>query len=169
MDNISFKKINDQDIPLLVSWFAQPHVSQWWPTPSEDELIEKFLERIRSKNTFGYLVRLNDKPIGYIQYYYIDRANQKTGLWLPELPQGTVGIDQFIGDAAYVGKGYGTQLIKKFIAYLKILEPQTTTIIVDPDPTNYAAIRCYEKVGFRKIGIYETPWGHSLIMGYDIR
>lgn len=162
-----FKKITEKDLPTLLAWFKEPHVEKWWPTPETDELFVKFLERIRSKDTFGYMVFLGDLPIGYIQYYYIDRTLEKAGSWLPPLPETTIGTDQFIGDLNYVDKGYGTQFIKQFIHELKTIEPNITTIIVDPDPENVAAIRCYEKVGFRSLGVYDAPWGPALLMRYD--
>jgi len=165
----TFKKLTADDIPQLLVWFDEPHVSKWWPTLSKDETIEKFLQRIRSKDTFGYIACLNGStPIGYIQYYYIDRTVEKAGAWLPELPVTTVGTDQFIGDPQYIGKGYGTKLVAAFIEYLKEIEPNSTTIIVDPEPENHAAIRCYEKVGFKHVGEFETPSGHrQLLMRYD--
>jgi len=168
-NNVSFKEVITDDLPLLFTWFKEPHVKQWWPTPEENESFAKFLQRIRSKETRPYIVFIDEKPIGYIQYYHIDRSVEKAGTWLPELPETTVGTDQFIGDPQYLGKGYGTLFIKEFIKYLThTLQPNITTIIVDPEPTNYAAIRCYEKVGFKPVGSYTTPWGPSLLMRYDI-
>ncbi len=153
----------------MLQWFKEPHVEKWWPTPQENELMEYFLEKIRSKDTFGFIVFLEERPIGYIQYYYIDRKNEKTGFSLPLLPdETTVGIDQFIGDSNYLYKGYGTLLIKQFIEELFILEPKLTTIIVDPDSENIAAIRCYEKVGFVRVCVYESSGGIQLLMRYDI-
>lgn len=59
--------------------------------------------------------------------------------------------------------------IKEFSNYLThTLQPNITTIIVDPEPTNYAAIKCYEKVGFKSMGTYTTPWGSALLMRYDV-
>ena len=166
--HFAFKKITTADLPILFAWFKEPHVYKWWPTLEENELLEKFLQRIRSKDTFGYLVFLNNHPIGYLQYYYIDRSNEKAGSWLPPLPDTTIGTDQFIGNPEYIGKGYGTLFIKQFIQELPTIESRITTIILDPDPTNTAAIKCYEKVGFIPVGIYETPWGQALLMRYDI-
>jgi len=169
--HFTFKKLTQKDWPLLLQWFKEPHVEKWWPTPQENELMEYFLEKIRSKNNFGFVVYLDEKPIGYIQYYYIDRKGEKTGSLLPPLPdETTVGIDQFIGDPNYLYKGYGTLFIKQFIEELKTLEPGITTVIVDPDPENIAAIKCYEKVGFVRVDIYENPRGMSfLIMRYNIK
>jgi RimJ/RimL family protein N-acetyltransferase len=138
----TFRKVCFDDIPLLLTWFKNSHIQQWWPTPEKDEFFEHFLKRIRSKDTFAFLALLNGTPIGYIQYYYIDRSSKKAGAWLPELPETTVGTDQFIGDPEYIGKGYGTAMIKDFIVYLtSTLEPHVTTIIVDPHPDNAQAIR----------------------------
>jgi aminoglycoside 6'-N-acetyltransferase-1b len=39
-----------------------------------------------------------------------------------------------------------------------------TKIQTDPAPTNLRAIRCYEKAGFRKVGIVDTPDGPALLM-----
>jgi len=168
MHKFSFQKLNEKDLPLLFAWFKEPHVQKWWPTPEKDKLLEKFLQRIRSKDVFGYIVLLNNIPIGYIQYYYIDRNNKNAGSWLLPLPKMTIGIDQFIGDPEYIGKGYGTLLIKEFIYMLKEIESTVTTIIVDPDSENLAAIRCYEKVGFTSLGIYDVLGGRHLLMKYDI-
>ena len=168
--SFTFKRITAEDIPLLYGWFKQPHVSAWWPVPDGDEFFQHFLKRIRSDNTFAFLCILNNQPLGYIQYYYIDRTQPKAGSWLPpELPETTVGTDQFIGEPEFIGKGYGTRMIKDFITHFaQELEPEMTTIIVDPDPTNTAAIRCYQKVGFTVMGEYAAPWGQALLMRYEI-
>ncbi len=154
----------------LMLWFQEPHVKQWWPTPEEKEkFFEHFLQRIRSKDTFAFMVFMDGNPLGYIQYYYIDKTSEKTGLWLPSLPEYTVGIDQFIGEKTAIGKGYGPLLIKEFISYLASnLEPSLTTVIVDPEPDNGAAIRCYEKIGFNRVGIFHTSYGEALLMQYDV-
>lgn len=163
----NFKKITPNDLPLLYSWFKQPQVEQWWPVPTQEEFFEKFLLRIRSKDTFPFLVLADGIPFAYIQYYYIDRTQPKAGKWLPELPETTVGTDQFIGDPAFLAKGYGAAFIKAFIDYLATIEPHITTVIVDPDPTNIIAIRCYEKNGFKKVGNYTTEYGQIVLMRYD--
>ena len=167
--HFTFKKLTHNDWPLLLQWFKEPHVEKWWPTPEENELMEYFLEKIRSKNTFGFIVLLDEKPMGYIQYYHIDRSKVTSGSLFPPLhDETTIGIDQFIGDPHYLHKGYGTLFIKQFFKELEILEPNITAIILDTDPENIAAIRCYEKVGFVPVCTYENPWGTSLFMRYDI-
>lgn len=165
---VSFKKLTKEDVPLLAKWFSYSHVNRWWPTLEQDEGIDHFLKRIRSKDTFGFIVYRDDKPVGYIQYYYIDPKSEKTGKYLPELLPNSVGTDQFIGEPDLISKGLGTKMITLFIEHLRKIEPQVATIIVDPDPANAAAIRCYEKVGFKKILVYDTSYGPCLLMKYDL-
>lgn len=105
--------------------------------------------------------------IGYIQSYTIDR---KISTWFPQIPgNGNIlGIDQFIGEPAYLYKGIGTLFIKEFVD-MCMMKDKNLTIIVDPEPTNTAAIKCYEKVGFKKLGTYQAPWGPALVMMYQAK
>lgn len=164
--NFSFKPLQQEDLPLLYQWFKEPHVSTWWPVPEEGEdFFNFFLLRIRSKDTFPFMVLLNQQPIGYIQYYKIDFEKHT---WMPKLPLDTLGIDQFIGDPVHIGKGYGTLFIKEFIKFMvDKTQNINLTVIVDPDPTNKAAIRCYEKVGFVAMGEFKAPYGPALLMRYS--
>lgn len=162
--------VHENVVPILRSWFDQPHVAEWWPVPNPDEYFGNFLKRIRSNNTVALLVLYQQKPIGYLQYYFIDRLTDKSGAWLPPLPKHTIGIDQFIGNPEYLGKGHGAAFIAAFLLdYLPVYEPQVTTVILDPDPKNLRAIRCYEKVGFYSVGIYTTVAGEQhYLMRYDL-
>ncbi len=138
-------------------------MEQWWPVPKDDEYIPNFLKRTRD-GTMPYLVMLDNKPIGYIQTYILDYNKHP---WLPPLPTNTLGIDQFIGEPDYLHKGLGTLFIKAFIDYLTQRQ-DITCVILDPEPANLAAIRCYEKVGFKKVGEFQATFGPALLMRYDI-
>jgi len=65
-------------------------------------------------------------------------------------------MDFVIGETDYLGKGYGTIIIKKFIEKI-FAETKASKIIIDPDPNNIAAISCYEKVGFKKVKEIDAP------------
>src|SRR4051794_14827586 len=59
-------------------------------------------------------------------------------------------IDIFLGDA-FTGRGVGTEAMRRIIRELTE-ERGYHRIIIDPSPENSAAVRCYEKVGFRTVG-----------------
>ncbi|MBS1988533.1 acetyltransferase [Candidatus Dependentiae bacterium] len=150
-NQITFKPLKKSHLPLLAQWFKQPHVAQWWPTEStfdNQSIRDKYLKKITSDSQSAFIVHLGNSPIGYIQCYHTHK----------EFDVETWGIDQFIGEIDCLGKGYGTQIVKDFVDLL-FKKPNIKRIIVDPDPKNTRAIRCYEKVGFRKIGLHQTANG----------
>lgn len=102
-----------------------------------------------------FIIWIEDKPIGFIQYYH---AAQVGDGWWPDEVAGTVGIDQFIGEEDYINKGYGTRMIQAFIQQL-FENPGIKKIITDVDPSNVRAVRCYEKTGFKFVKQLMTPDG----------
>lgn len=163
----TFIKMEEKDVDLVKSWINKPHVSRWWPSVKQDEdFFDCYLKRMRSNKIVPYLICLNNKSIGYIQYYLIDKTRDH---WLPELPENTIGTDQFIGLLDHTGKGYGPKFMSSFIQYLIETKPKLEAIIVDPEPENLIAIKCYEKVGFKSIGHSLTPLGDAIIMQYNIK
>ncbi|SDW66782.1 aminoglycoside 6'-N-acetyltransferase/aminoglycoside 6'-N-acetyltransferase-1b [Marininema mesophilum] len=163
-DFFIFNCLEEKDLPLLHRWFQEPHVKKWWPVPKEKEdFFDSYLKRIHSTEISLYFVSYGNIPIGFLQAYPVDRSKET---WLPKLPKNTIGIDQFIGEIDFVGKGYGTSFIKKFIDQL-LAENNEMTVILDPDPRNKAAIRCYEKVGFVRVGIFPRKGDLALLMRYN--
>ncbi len=120
----------------------------------------KFLNKLSDRGVSPFIIAIDSRPIGYIQYY---GACKVGGGWWPETKEGTFGIDQFIGDPLLVGKGLGTRIITQFVGDL-FLNPSVVDIISDPDPQNKRPIRAYEKVGFKSLGEIETPGGNALLM-----
>ena len=90
-------------------------------------------------------------------------ANKAGDGWWEDAAEGTYGIDQFIGEPDFLGKGLGTEIIKRFCDLL-FKQYGAIEIIADPKPGNLRAVRAYEKAGFCSVGIQQTPDGQALIM-----
>jgi aminoglycoside 6'-N-acetyltransferase len=80
-------------------------------------------------------------------------------------PPGTRGIDQFIGELEMLGCGHGSAFIRHFTDGL--FSAGTPRVVTDPSPTNARAIRAYEKAGFVRDHIVDTPEGPALLMVRD--
>lgn len=140
-----FKPLQVHDLIKLCTWFKKPHVKEWWNDHlSDDEIKAKYQKRIGSKIIVSYIFYVDEKPIGFIQYYFANKVGLEG--W-PSEADDTVGIDLFIGEEAYINHGYGTKMIKAFVDKL-FSELNIHKILVDVDPENKRAQRCYEKVGF---------------------
>jgi aminoglycoside 6'-N-acetyltransferase len=80
------------------------------------------------------------------------------------------GIDLFL-DPALHGRGVGTEAVRQVVRHL-MHERGHHRIVIDPAAANAAAIRSYEKVGFKPVGImrrYERDvggdgWHDGLLM-----
>ena len=160
-DEIAFLPLQEKHIPLLRAWLKEPHVAEFWQeTENEEEFRQKFLSKLPERGVSPFVIAIDSKPIGYIQYY---DACKVGGGWWPDAKEGTFGIDQFIGDPSFIGRGFGTKIINKFVDDL-FSRRTFREIITDPEPTNKRAIRAYEKVGFKAVGEIKTPGGDALLM-----
>jgi RimJ/RimL family protein N-acetyltransferase len=158
-----FELLAERHLHLLTEWFARPHVAAWWgKPPSISDVRAEYLTPIGEPSAaLPYIAFDDGVPVGYIQSY---RAmGSKEGWWENESDPDVLGIDQFLADEDRLGKGLGTRMIAAFVEQL-LADPKVTRIQVDPAPTNARAIRCYEKVGFERIGEIITPDGPALLM-----
>src|SRR5437870_3615430 len=134
---ISFKPLQEDDLELLCKWLDKPHVKEWWNDGlSHDEIKEKYRKRIGDITVVPFIAYLENCPIGFIQYYHADKVGYG---WWPDEIEGTVGIDQFIGEENYINRGYGREMI---CAFGKKLFENTAIkkIITDVNPANIRAI-----------------------------
>jgi RimJ/RimL family protein N-acetyltransferase len=163
MPSITFRQLVMADLPMLHEWLVRPHVAEWWsPTPSLVEVEREFEPLIRRQSTTRAYLALGDGvPIGYIQSYVAKDSGE--GWWPDEQDPGVRGIDQFLAHADQLGRGVGTAMVAAFVQRL-FTDPAVTRIQTDPSPSNPRAIRCYEKVGFRRLGEINTPDGRALLM-----
>lgn len=159
MTQFTFKLLTPQYFLLLFNWFQQDYIAQLWVEPKEWQDFEKsWQEKIKQPGVFKFLAYIDQEPVAYIQYFRVSDWDRQHFPGV-DLPEGSIGLDLFIGNPAYLGKGYGAKLLEDFISFVKTIEPTCTTIIIDPAPDNIRAIKCYEKVGFKKVGIFSTPYG----------
>ncbi len=157
----SLKPLQEKNIPLLYSWTQQAHVAEWWRDKVDlASFTVKYQAKISHPYKHPFIIEYNNKAIGYIETYQADKIGN--GWWLDQ-PAGTWGIDIFIGELEYIGKGFGSRLLKQIVR--KLFQDQSIKkIIIDPAPDNLRAIRCYEKVGFKRVGITPTPYGQEMLM-----
>jgi len=150
---ISFRPVEPADFPLLLAWLARPHVRAWWD--DGDDTLEKVVAHYGGAGAARFLALQGGAAIGYIQYYRADA--------------GEVGVDMFIGEPDLVGRGVGTSMLCAFLGLVAQRE-HPRTVIVDPDPRNGRAIRCYTKAGFLPVATIANDDGHpALIMRLDMR
>ena len=152
----SFRPMSSADLAMIRRWLETPEVERWWGTPDEQYgLVSGDLDH---PDMDQFIVSFGGRTFGYIQAYALSTWNQGFGTH----PANTRGIDQFIGEPDMIGRGHGSSFIRAFVDGL--LRRGVPRVVTDPDPINARAVRAYEKAGFQRERIINTPDGRALLM-----
>src|SRR5918992_374725 len=136
-ERVLLRPLRVEDAPRVAELAADRDVARWWPNLTETEVVKKAEGR---GDSTGFAVLYDDELVGLVQYYEeLD----------PEYPH--AGIDLFIG-APYQGRGLGTDTVRTMARHL-VDDRGHHRLVIDPAADNDRAIRCYQKVGFRPVGI----------------
>lgn len=145
MENlIQLKVLNDGDLELFKKWLYTPHVAKWYSEPLD------WIEEIEKRNNefiwiHHFIVQYKDMPIGFCQFYEYKNSGET---WHGDVDiEGTYSIDYMIGEANYLGKGLGKQIIKCLIDKIKLYS-NAKRIIVQPEPENKASCGILLASGF---------------------
>ena len=163
--------ITQADVPQIVAWRSRPEVHEWYggrPVTGE-EIRSRHLES--GDPTTRCIVHLESRPIGHLQFYeYITEWRPAIGLG-PE-DDGVWGLDVYLGEPELHGRGIGTRLVRG-VAECLVSDHGARSVVIDPHVGNHAAVRCYEKAGFRKVRLlpsYERirgEWKDAWLMEWD--
>ena len=142
------------DQARLVEIRNEPEVVRRWGADDiEEEVGEQFIGAEE-----GCVIEVGGEVVGAIQYHEEDNPMYRHA-----------GMDIFL-TTSHHGRGLGVEAIRVLTRYL-IEERGHHRLTIDPAADNTAAIRAYERVGFRRVGImrkYERGpdgvWHDGLLM-----
>lgn len=130
-----------------------PEAAPWWGTDAE-----KITTWLEYPGATLYVIEAEGSDVGVIMY------EEETD---PDYRHAGIDITMF---ATHVGAGWGTEALRVLIGHL-FAEKEHHRIQIDPAADNARAIRAYEKVGFRPVGVmrrYERgpdgQWRDALLM-----
>jgi aminoglycoside 6'-N-acetyltransferase len=138
-DEITLRPIERGDAGALKAILATPEVAAWWGAEDEGFPFEDEPSAVR----FAILVA--GEVAGLIQY-----VEEKT----PDYRH--AGIDLYLAPSRH-NRGLGTDAVATLARHL-IEDRGHHRLTIDPAADNTAAIRCYEKVGFRPVGVMRSAW-----------
>lgn len=151
-EQLSFRPMGPDDLPLLETWLAEPHVSQWWDEADETVAAVTAPPQPGAVAVSPWIIELEARPVGFVQWYRVEPDDD----WFPglEIPAGAVGVDLALGDPDSVGRGVGRRALLEFVHHVvRPAAPDATEVWIDPDPRNERAVRSYRAVGFVDTGI----------------
>lgn len=156
-DLLGIRPLNAADVTLLHHWRNTPHVVRWYkPALSLEEAYAKYVPRTRGEEpTRAYLILYAGQPIGYIQVYRI-RDYPEYQKYV-QVEEDAAGVDLFIGEPDFVHRGLGAPILRCFLREVVFADPAIHLCIIGPEPENRAAIRAYQKAGFRHFKTVQLP------------
>ena len=136
----------------LLRIHTAPEVVRWWDVPAQGFPWDE-------PESTRLTIVIDGVVAGLIQYSEENEPKYRHA-----------GIDLFL-DPALHGRGYGSEAVRRVVRLL-IDERGHHRITIDPAVENVAAIRTYEKVGFKPVGVMRraerdadgSGWHDALLM-----
>jgi aminoglycoside 6'-N-acetyltransferase len=140
--NIVLRPLQADDVERVAEIQAEPGIARWWGPPNKAELRR---QADGSDDEKALAIEREGELVGLIQYYEENEPDFRHA-----------GIDVFLAELAQ-GHGMGTEAVRTLARYL-IDERGHHRLTIDPAVDNAGAIRAYEKVGFRAVGVMREYW-----------
>ena len=140
---VHLRRATEPDAPRLAEILALPGVALWWGLHD--------LDRVRSEvvapddGTVPYTIEADGQVIGLVQYW------EET---TPDFRH--AAIDIFV-HPAWHGRGLGADAVRAVARHL-FADRGHHRLTIDPAADNRPAIRSYQRVGFRPVGIMRRYW-----------
>jgi aminoglycoside 6'-N-acetyltransferase len=153
MSELRLRPIVDGDVAELRRIHSTPEVVRWWDLPEDG------FPWTDDPDSTRLAIEVDGAVAGMIQFSEEREPKYRHA-----------AIDVFL-DPALRGRGLGTEAVRQVVRH-PTGELAHHRITIDPAVANAAAIRAYEKVGFRRVGVmrqYERDvdgegWHDSLLM-----
>ena len=137
-DLVSLRPAVEADVDAMVAIRATPEVSSRW---RGDDLEHDVREAIDEEGLQLLVIAdASGRIVGAIQWEVEDEPDYRHA-----------GIDMYLHPEVH-NRGFGTDAVRTLARHLFDVEGHHR-LTIDPAADNHAAIRCYEKVGFKKVGV----------------
>ena len=167
--DVQFRRLVDDDLPMLHRWLNEPGVVRWW---EGDDVSEAAVTRDYGSQstdpTEYWLALLDGHEVGWIQCYatadYAEEDEVQQWRRLGVDPN-CAGIDYLIAEPARRGQGLGTEMIRAFVRNVVFGQhPGWTQVGASPVIANTASWRALEKAGFTAVGEFDSEHGRCKLM-----
>jgi aminoglycoside 6'-N-acetyltransferase len=139
-ERVVLRRVQEEDVEPLLAIAREPEVARWWNDVDAADVLPP-----PDDETVTFVVLAEGERAGLVQY-----AEEST----PDYR--SASIDIFLGED-WTGRGLGTDAIRTLARHL-VEERGHHRLTIDPAAENARAIRSYEKIGFRRVGIMREYW-----------
>ena len=153
-ERIRLRPVTVEHVDRLTEILTAPEVAQWWGAYDRARVEREFL----AEDEHWLVIEREGAVVGTIGYWEEDDPQYRHA-----------GIDITL-HPDWIGQGLGREAITTLARWL-FDERGHHRLTIDPAAANARAIRCYERVGFRPVGVMrrygrtrEGTWRDGLLM-----
>lgn len=136
-ERVTLRPLVESDRPRLVEILKEPDVARWFGTESPEESADEF---VSDPEVTGFAIEAEGALVGVIGFH-----EEKT----PDYRH--AGMDLFLATGSQ-NRGLGREALRLLARHL-FEERGHHRLVIDPAASNARAIRAYEAVGFKPVGI----------------
>jgi aminoglycoside 6'-N-acetyltransferase len=151
---VRLRPLGASDQPSMAAILAEPGVARWWV---HEDLATALADLFDDEDEVRLAIEVDGAVAGMIQFGEETTPDYRNA-----------SIDLFVAEA-WQGQGIGPEAIRVVARHL-FEERGHHRITIDPAAANDRAVRAYEKVGFRRVGVmreyerHDGAWRDGLLM-----
>jgi aminoglycoside 6'-N-acetyltransferase len=154
-ERVTLRRVERRDADRVAAMLAEPEVARWW---AGEDPVDDAAALVEATEEVVFAIEVEGEVVGVVQYYEETDPMYRHA-----------GMDVFLATAAQ-GRGLGSEALLLLARYL-FDELGHHRLVIDPAVANERAIRTYERIGFRRVGVmrqYERGpdgrWRDGLLM-----
>lgn len=136
-ERVTLRPLDERDKPRLVEILEEPEVARWFGMSPAEESAEEF---ISDPEVTGFAIEVAGAFVGAIGFYEENEPDYRHA-----------GMDLFLATESQ-NQGLGTEALRLVARHL-FEERGHHRLIIDPAASNVRAVKAYEKIGFRPVGV----------------
>jgi aminoglycoside 6'-N-acetyltransferase len=141
-ERVRLRPLEPRDVERLAEIGAEPEVARWWGEITPQHLLDKAEGR---NDATAFAVEHDGELVGLAQFSEPGEDEFKHA-----------NIDLFLTSAVH-GRGLGRDTVRTLARWL-VEERGHHRLTIDPALANEPAIRAYQAVGFKPVGVLRRYW-----------
>ncbi|TVO37412.1 GNAT family N-acetyltransferase [Vibrio algivorus] len=160
---VSFRMIDiSRDLDIFHQWHNHPLTSPIWELEGSLEMHSQYLQKLeQDPHQFAVIGEFDGVAFGYFEVYW--SAEDRLGPHY-ECQDYDRGIHILVGNLDYRGGTFFDAWGKSILHYCFLVEPQTNSIVGEPNAKNHRVVKITERIGMKKQFEFDFPHKRAALL-----
>lgn len=149
------------DVDLVLRWMNDPVVARFWNLDGSRRRLQAHVDQqFAGTHSRPYVGLLDDEPMSYWELYW---ASEDRFAGYYPARTGDAGVHLLVGPGRLRGSGLGGHLVRA-VSDWQLAHPRAERVVAEPDTSNAASLRAFERAGFEYAGEIALPEKTAALM-----